>query len=227
MMDPEETTPPRVPPWALAAATALAVALLARATYAGDGWVPFLSGVDFGIHELGHLLFIWAPRPVMVLAGSVAQVAVPLGLAAYFWFGRRERHSAALMLGWAGASLNNVSVYIHDATRLALPLWGDFDGTAANHDWRYLLGPEVFDVLGATDAIAATVRGGSALLFVAALGLALSTVAGSASRRRRERELARHRATLPVREPATRPLRVTGSATPTERADADVLQDGS
>ena len=207
---------------AAAAAVAVVALVLAWLTYTRDGWIPFLSGVDFGIHELGHLLFMWAPRPVMVFAGSGLQVAVPLGLAAYFWWARSERLAAALMLAWAGASLNNVSVYIYDATRLALPLWGDFDGTAANHDWRYLLGPEVFDALWATDAIAYTVRGASAVLLAAAFAIAMATLVAPWLEARRARMLEAHRAGLPVREPRTVPVRPAPDPAPgDDAADGD------
>lgn len=188
--------------WSWVVAAAL-IATLAWLTYTRDGWVPLLSGVDFGVHEFGHLMLIWAPRPIMALGGSAAQVLLPLGLAGYFWW-RADRFATSLMLAWAGSSLNNVSVYIYDATRMMLLLWGD-DGTGSNHDWRYLLGPEVLDALAATDAIAMIVRFFSALLFVAAFAVCahglLAPRLAERSDRERAAELARRRATLPVRPP--------------------------
>jgi hypothetical protein len=77
--------------------------------------------------------------------------------------------AVVLMLAWAAESLNNVSVYIYDATRMELPLVGD-DGSGAGHDWH-----NIFSRLGAlahTDAIAYTVRGLSVAMFVVAVGLA-------------------------------------------------------
>jgi len=126
----------------------------------GDN-VPLLSGVDFGFHELGHLVALVLPTTVMFLAGTVTQMAVPLGLAVYFWWIRSDRLAAALMLAWAGTSAQNASVYIADAPYQRLPLIG------GQHDWAWLLGPQGFDVIDSSDAVSGTVL---ALGAVALLG---------------------------------------------------------
>jgi len=150
-------------------AAIVVTALLAFLTYSRGGWVPLLSRADLGIHELGHLLAFWAPALLVQFAGSFLQVAVPLYIGAYFWW-RGDRFAVILMGAWAAESLNNVSVYIYDATRMMLPLVGD-DGSGAGHDWRNIL--RRLGLLEHTDAIAYTVRGLSALLFAAAAGLAV------------------------------------------------------
>lgn len=101
---------------------ALATVLLAWLTYSRNGWVPWLSNVDLGIHELGHMLTFWAPVLMVQFAGSFLQVAVPLCFAGYFLW-RRDRLAVILMLAWAAESLHNVSVYIYDATRMVLLFW--------------------------------------------------------------------------------------------------------
>lgn len=150
------------------ATVAGAVLLLAWLSYTRNGWVPFLSGVDLGIHEFGHLLFLWAPALVMSLAGSGLQVAAPAALAGYFWW-RRDRVAVVLLTAWLGMSLHNVSVYIRDATQMRLPLFGD-DGSGAGHDWRNILSD--LGWLAHTESIAGLVRLLSVLAFGAALGLA-------------------------------------------------------
>ena len=130
--------------------------------------MPFLSGVDLGVHEFGHLLFLWAPALWMSLAGSALQVAAPAALAGYFWW-RRDRFAVVLLVAWTGMSLNNVSVYIHDATRMVLPLFGD-DGSGAGHDWHNILG--ALGWLEHTDTIAWLVRLLAVLAFAGALGCA-------------------------------------------------------
>ena len=35
--------------------------LLAGLTFSRNGWVPWLSNVDLGVHEVGHMLAFWAP----------------------------------------------------------------------------------------------------------------------------------------------------------------------
>lgn len=94
--------------------------------------VPVLGLVDLGFHELGHLLFIWAPDLLTAAMGSIVQVAVPSGLAVYFARVRRERYSAALMVAWAGASARNAAVYVGDAPFERLLLIG------GDHDWAYI-----------------------------------------------------------------------------------------
>lgn len=151
--------------WGVAAGLVMVLAWL---SFTRNGWVPFLSGVDLGVHEFGHLLFLWAPFLVMSAAGSGLQVAAPAALAGYFWW-RRDRFAVVLMLGWLGMSLNNVAVYVFDATRMVLPLFGD-DGSGAGHDWRNILGE--LGWLQHTDALAALVRAGSVAAFLSAIVMA-------------------------------------------------------
>ena len=150
-------------------AAVLATWLLAWLTYSREGWVPLLSRADLGIHEFGHMIAFWAPELLLQAAGSTLQVALPLCFGAYFWL-RNDRFAVVLMIAWAAESLNNVSVYVYDATRMMLPLVGD-DGSGAGHDWRNILGR--LGLLEHTDGIAYTVRGLSCLLFVVAFGLAV------------------------------------------------------
>ena len=113
--------------------------------------MPFLWGVDFAFHELGHLLAWMLPSAMTILAGSLTQAAVPLGLAAYFWSSRKDLMATGLMLGWAGTSWRDVSVYIADAPYRDLPLHG---GEPSMHDWGNLLGPGRWDALDAAGGIA-------------------------------------------------------------------------
>lgn len=143
--------------------------LLAALTYGRQGWVPLLSYADLGIHELGHLLAFWAPDVLVWGAGSFLQVALPLLVGAYFYRWRHDRFALLLMLAWAAESVNNVSVYIYDATRMRLALLGD-DGSGTNHDWRNIL--RRLGWLEHTETIAYVVRGLSVVLFAVAMSLA-------------------------------------------------------
>jgi hypothetical protein len=147
---------------------ALVVCVLAWLTYSRGGWVPLLSDADLAVHEFGHLLTRWAPALVCSFFGSFFQVAVPLGLAGYFWW-RKDRFAVIVCGAWAAESLNNVAVYIADAQRMVLALFGD-DGSGAGHDWHNILGNA--GLLNSTDAIATAVRVTSVCLFVASFGLA-------------------------------------------------------
>lgn len=185
--------------WRYAAAIAV-LAVLGWFSFVRSARVPILGAAGLGFHELGHLLLMWAPPPVQALAGSATQIAVPLGLAAYFLW-RRDRFAAALMLGWGATSAQDVSVYIADAPTQSLPLIGGY------HDWAYLLGPEVFDTMGGAGVVAGTVWALGLLLLIASFALCGAGIArGPLEARRAEKERARLRL-LPVREPRSRPVR--------------------
>lgn len=132
------------------------------------GWVfltnrdfPVTGLVDLGIHELGHMLAIPLGETVHFLAGSLAQICAPAGLAAYFWF-RRDNAAAGLMLAWTATSVNDVAIYIADAPTRYLPLIG---GT---HDWWWLFSR--WDKLGAAGGIGGFVGFLGLMLGVAAVG---------------------------------------------------------
>jgi hypothetical protein len=166
--------------WVLAAAIA---GLLAHLTYSRGGWIPLLSDADLAIHEFGHRLTFWAPTLIFQGAGSFLQVAAPLGLGGYFLW-RRDRFAVILMIAWAAESLNNVSVYMYDATRMVLSLFND-DGSGSGHDWHNIFSET--GLLPHADFIAYFTRGLSMALFATAIGLAV----WSAIRvRRREAERA-------------------------------------
>ena len=151
--------------YALAAALAGVVAWFA---FVAHREVPILDRFDLGIHEVGHLVMAFAPRRVMFLAGSVAQVAVPLSLAWYFGIARRDAAGGGFSLAWAGASAWDVSVYIADAPTQALPLIG-----SGEHDWAYLLGRRGFDAIHLADEIAGFVEYTGAILSALGIGMAL------------------------------------------------------
>lgn len=148
-------------PWRNLAAAA-ACAALGLLAFGRDARVPLLGWIDLCIHEAGHVAAALAPPLVTAMAGSAAQVAVPLALAAAFWVARREPLSAMLCLAWAGTSAHDAAAYIADAPYERLELIG---GT---HDWAYALGPEGFDALDGAGAVAGAVRGAGFLMVVVA-----------------------------------------------------------
>jgi hypothetical protein len=97
--------------------------------------VPLLGLVDLGFHELGHLLTYPFPDVITAMMGSVTQVAVPLGVALYFLFLRRDWLAGVLCLAWTATSAQDASVYIADAPTQSLPLLGE-----GIHDWAFVLG---------------------------------------------------------------------------------------
>jgi hypothetical protein len=172
--------------------------------FAGGQQAFLISYVDLGFHELGHLLLGWAPGLVAPLAGSVVQVAVPIGLALYF-ARRRESYAIALLLGWAATSAAGVSVYVADGPVQALNLLG-----YGRHDWAWVLGQT--GNMGWAPMLSSGVRWfGVALAVIGAL-VALTSLVSPHAKERAESRLqaerdareAELRAKAPRHEPRTR-----------------------
>ncbi len=157
--------------WGRYAVAAVLAGVITWFAFIAHREVPILDWFDLGMHEVGHMVMILAPRMVMFLAGSVAQVAVPLALAWYFWFAQRDAAGGGFCLAWAGASAWDASVYIADAPVQALPLIG-----GGEHDWAYLLGPQGFDAIHLADEIAGFVEFTGAVLATFGIGAALWTM---------------------------------------------------
>jgi hypothetical protein len=134
--------------------------------------VPLLGGVDLGFHELGHLVMYILPINAILTAamGSIMQCAVPLGLALYFGFLRRDPLASAVCLAWGATSLQDASVYIADAPYEKLTLIG------GEHDWAF-----VFDSLHRMDqagTVATIVRDTGLLALFAAVAIAVLGLLG-------------------------------------------------
>ncbi len=131
--------------------------------------VPLLSLVDFGFHELGHLICYILPvgELITAMAGSGMQVLVPLGLAVSFAVFRRDAIGAVCCAAWATTSMQDASVYIADAPYQNLQLVG------GEHDWAFALGEEGLDRMQDAARIASTVRVAGLLLLGAAIVVTL------------------------------------------------------
>lgn len=123
--------------------------------YAMYRMANIINAIDFGIHELGHMLFIPLGTFMTIAGGSIMQVLFPL-----IWMGvalhRKWYFAAGLCLVWAGLSLIDVSVYAADAQVRILPLvtmGSDYDSA---HDWYQLL--TRLDMLDQTDQVASVIR---------------------------------------------------------------------
>ena len=101
--------------------------------------VRLFSGITLAFHEMGHLLFAWAPHFITVLMGSVFQVAVPVIVIIVFY---RQPDYFGMSVGgiWLSYSLWELSDYVGDARSQDLPLVGFASAEDLEHDWHYLLG---------------------------------------------------------------------------------------
>ena len=119
----------------------------------------FIDSVDLPIHEAGHPLFGIFGDFIGAAGGTLMQLLVPTVFLGYFWR-RRDRHAATVMLWWIAQNLWNISHYIADAQAQELPLVG-----GGEHDWAYLLGE--LGLLRQDRAIADVVHFTGVILFIA------------------------------------------------------------
>ena len=94
----------------------------------------FMDSIDLVIHEAGHIFFAFFGEFIRMAGGTLLQIILPAGLAAYFYI-NSYRLGHQIMLFWLGQSLLNVSVYAADARSQVLPLLG---GSRVTHDWHYM-----------------------------------------------------------------------------------------
>lgn len=127
--------------------------------------VPMLGLVDLGFHEFGHMVTYWLPDVITASMGSITQVMVPVGLAVYFLWFRKDALGGGMCLAWAATSAQNASAYIADAPYQTLHLIGGI------HDWAFVLGPEHLNMLGSAHTIAAAVKGSGFLLLFAGIAI--------------------------------------------------------
>ena len=130
----------------------LAIGAMWLICFEHDGRLPIVTYVNLGFHEFGHFVTYAFPDMATALAGSIAQLAVPLALGIYFFVFRSDWLAAALCLAWAATSALEVSVYVADAPTEELELIG------GSHDWAFILGPDGYDALDRAAPLADTIR---------------------------------------------------------------------
>lgn len=124
------------------------------------------SGITLGIHELGHVILTPFGTFMMIMGGTIFQIAAPV--ASFFVFLRQNDYFAvSVSFGWLSTSLFEAARYSGDAERMLLPLVSPFGGEDIIHDWNYMLSK--LGMLG----LAPAVSGFFWLLAVASMLLAL------------------------------------------------------
>ena len=132
-------------------ALAVVLAWLAWIAFRNElGYVPLLSDIDLAIHEFGHMLFMpfgiqFLGSTMMILGGSLTQVAFPLVFFGYFMRKqddgrRRDLFAAMVCLWWSGINLLSVAIYCADSRAGQLMLLDGSTGQESDgHDWNNLL----------------------------------------------------------------------------------------
>lgn len=128
----------------------------------------FISGlylVQFGVHEVGHMLFMFAPPIVAALAGSVCEVFFPVLIVVA---AVRGKSYWALVFGllWVMMALMSVGNYMADARAQQMMLMGPSPDPI--HDWNFIFGKlgwlQADVVLGTITKILGGVVGAAGLL---------------------------------------------------------------
>jgi hypothetical protein len=123
-------------------------------------------GINFGIHELGHLVLGQSNDILAALGGSIFQCLAPL-IAAVLFFRQRDYFAIAFAIAWYATNLFEVAAYAADAVEMTLPLVAPGGGEPI-HDWNYALAS--LGWLRHTETIEAVHRAGAHLAM--AMGLA-------------------------------------------------------
>ena len=166
-------------------ALAMLLALLAWSAFRNEyGYIPLLSDIDLAIHEFGHMLFMpfgiqFLGNTMMILGGSLTQVAFPLIFFGYFFRkqddGRRcDLFAAMVCLWWSGINLLSVAIYCADSRAGELMLLDGLTGKESDgHDWYNLL--DGWGMLEQDTAIARWMRGIAFIVCVASIVVAVWT----------------------------------------------------
>jgi len=114
------------------------------------GCVPVVSDVSLAIHEFGHMLFMPFGIPILgrtmvILGGSLTEVAFPLLFVGYFLRKRedgrrRDVFAAMVCLWWSAIGLLATAIYCADSRAGRLMLLDGLTGQESDvHDWYNLL----------------------------------------------------------------------------------------
>ncbi|HET9424051.1 MAG TPA: hypothetical protein VFO55_01670 [Gemmatimonadaceae bacterium] len=174
--------------WPRVAVTLLLAVLGLRAFRDEYGRVPLLSGIDLAIHEFGHMLFMPFGIPVLgetmvILGGSLTQVALPLVFVGYFARsrGHRDMHAATVCFWWAAMNVLSVAIYAADARARELTLISGATGQEddSGHDFFNLF--LQWGVLGRDTVYGYRLRGIALLMFLVSIVAGLWYGYGSGS----------------------------------------------
>jgi len=114
------------------------------------GTVPLLGDINLAIHEFGHMLFMPFGIPILgrtmvILGGSLTEVAFPLLFVGYFLRKRddgrrRDVFAAMVCLWWSAIGLLATAIYCADSRAGKLMLLDGLTGQESEgHDWYNLL----------------------------------------------------------------------------------------
>ncbi|MEO6324665.1 MAG: hypothetical protein ABIT01_04195 [Thermoanaerobaculia bacterium] len=125
----------------------------------------FFGGITFGIHELGHVVFMGLGPFLASFGGTFWQLAVPV-IAGVLFVRQPDYFGIAIAGCWLSFSLFGVALYLSDARTMDLPLVGL--GSDPQHDWNYMLSR--LGLLAWDTRLAFLVRAAAFAVWAAAIG---------------------------------------------------------
>lgn len=161
--------------WAEGRHALLRLPLLAYLMYAGVRHVidpmyrSWFAGITLVFHEMGHIVFAPFGRTLMLLGGTIFQLAIPLIAGLYLWLRQRDYFGGAVGAAWLAFSAWEMATYVGDANKEQLALVGFSDNP--EHDWSSPL--TGWRLLNHCDTIASVVRVGALLTWGGAMALGL------------------------------------------------------
>jgi hypothetical protein len=136
----------------------------------GEMMNSFLHGPILVFHEAGHIVLSLFGEFVMVLGGSLMQLAMPAIMAGALLIRNRDPFGAALGTWLFAVSLLDLSPYVYDSLHPQLVLLGGHTGEEGGHDWIYLL--SAMGLLKHAQGIGAFVHAVGAILIVLSIAWA-------------------------------------------------------
>jgi hypothetical protein len=125
----------------------------------------WFAGLTLVLHEAGHLLFAAFGQTLMLLGGSITQLALPALVAMYLLWRQHDWFGLVVGACWLSFSTFELATYVGDANKGQLPLVSF--GDDAIHDWDALL--TRWHLLNHCDLLATLLRAAAAALALAAL----------------------------------------------------------
>jgi hypothetical protein len=125
-------------------------------------------------HEAGHVLMRPFGEWLMVLGGTLGQLAMPAVMAGALLLKNRDSFGAALGLWFFGVSLLDVAPYVADALHPQLMLLSGSTGEEGGHDWIYLLAS--MHLLRRAQTLGLLVRAAGGAIVLLALGWAAAVL---------------------------------------------------
>lgn len=156
--------------WWVRAPLLLLLAWILRGVWTDPLAGSLFDGITLGFHEMGHAFFLWSGNRILTAAGgTLFQLGVPLGAAAYLAWKQRDPFGAVVCLFWLGTALVGAGVYAADARAQELPLVSPFGPVDVDsHDWTVVL--MKFGILSRDREIGAALIGlGKAVMVVSLL----------------------------------------------------------